>query len=160
MVLDIYLHFWQQGCVLGVNWWHCTTTLELLVYFPSLLCLLQYSFLESKISNLNIYILRMNDPRLLCPITCIGMQNILKHIYNPIEYNSNWDIVFSMFTSDTSWHMFLSTENLFTSALGKKLCIIFLEYYGCFEIIEIPREVKDALNIDTLNHLINSQIIW
>ena len=88
------------------------------------------------------------------------MHDILEHLCNPIEYNSDWCIVLSMSTSETSWHIFLSTENLFTSALGKKLCIIFLEYYGCSEIIEIPREVKDALNIDTLNHLINSQIIW
>ena len=117
-------------------------------------------FWNLKYDSLNIYILRMNDTRLLYPITCIGMQNILEHICNPIEYNSDWGIVLSMSTFKTSWPIFLSIENLFTSALGKKLCIIFLEYYGCFEIIEIQKEVKDALNIDTLNHLINSQIIW
>ena len=117
-------------------------------------------FWNLKYDSLNIYILRMNDTRLLYPITCISMHDILEHICNPIEYNSDWDIVLSMSTSETSWHIFLSTENLFTSSLGKKLCIIFLEYYGCSEIIEIPREVKNALNIYTLNNLINSQIIW
>ena len=98
----------------------------------------------------------MNDTWLLYRITCISVHDILEHICNPIEYNSDWYIVLSISTAKTSWHIFLSTENLFTSSLGKKLCIKFLEYYGCFEIIEIQKEVKDALNIDTLNHLITS----
>ena len=70
-------------------------------------------FWNLKYNSLNIYILRMNDTRLIYRITCISVHDILEHICNPIEYNSDWYIVLSMSTAETSWHIFLSIENLY-----------------------------------------------
>ena len=48
--------------------------------------------------------------RLIYRITCISLHDILEHICNPIEYNSDWYIVP---TAETSWHIYLSIENVY-----------------------------------------------
>ena len=83
----------------GTLHYNIATTLKLLVYFSSLLCLLQFSFLESKIGNLNIYILRMNDPRLLCKlILCFSLIEDIFYIilYYRIFLSRNGFFIFKM----------------------------------------------------------------